>query len=275
MKIQFYTRKDTALSPKIPMPFYVFSVGQKSLAEKEVSFSSGIKNPFVEVVWSISGIGEIIYYGKHFQMQKNDIFFFLPGEDHELRGISKEWQSRWLCIDGPFAEANFLACKFPRFQRAAHECPVELFEEIAQWINCEDPLQTGRLAGLAVMILAYARGSDLSAPNSLSARCMEFVNNNFSNPELCIEMLCDKFQVPRSTLTKIFYDDTQRPLGNYIRDVRFGNALALLRGTELSVKEIARRCGYTELTSFSRMLRRAVGISPVEIRKRSRKTPKT
>ena len=275
MKIQHYSCKDTGLTPKIPMPFYVFSVGQKCLAEKEINFSSGIKNSFVEIVWSISGIGEILYYGKHFQMQKNDIFFFLPGEDHELRGVSKEWHSRWLCINGPFAEANFLAFKFPRFQRAAHDCPVELFEEIARWINSDDPLQIGRLAGLALMILSYARGTDLSAPNSLSARCMEFVNSNFSNPELCIEMLCDKFQVPRSTLTKIFYEDLQRSLGNYIRDVRFGNALALLRGSELSVREIARRCGYTELTSFSRMLRRAAGMSPVEIRKQSRKTRKT
>lgn len=67
----------------------------------------------------------------------------------------------------------------------------------------------------------------------------------------------------------------QRSLGNYIRDVRFGNALALLRGSDMPVKDVARRCGYTELTSFSRMIRRATGMGPAEVRKQNREAQKT
>ena len=274
MKIQHFFRKQKGELPKIPMPFYVSSVGNKILTEKEVDFAPEQKNYFVELVWSTSGIGEIVFYGKHFQMQENDIFYFLPGEDHEQRGISKEWHTRWLCLDGPFAEANFLAYKFPRFQRTEHECPVDLFDEIAKWISGEDPLQIGRIAGLALMILAYARGTNHLAPHSLYSRCMEFINSNYSNPELCIGMLCDMFQTPRSTLTKVFYDNMRRSLGNYIRDVRYGNALTLLRGTDLPVKEIALRCGYTEQTSFARLIRRATGMSPGELRKWNREVQK-
>lgn len=272
MKIEQYSREEAGILPKTPMPFYVFSVGNKVLSENEVEIANGLKNSFVEIVWSLSGIGEVTYYGQRFQMQKNDIFFFLPGEEHNLRGISKEWHSRWLCLDGPFAEANFLAFRFPRFQHTASNCPVELFDEIARWISSDDPLQIGRISALALMILAHARGEDLqlNTSNALYCHCLEYIKKNYSNPDLCIGMLCDVFQTPRSTLTKIFYDNMHRSLGNFIRDCRYGHALALLRGSDLPVKEVARRCGYRELTSFSRLIRRATGMGPVELRKQNR-----
>ncbi len=274
--LQEYSRGDADLLPKTPMPFYVWSVGTKVLKENEIAFAQGQKNSFVELVWSVSGIGEVIYYGQRFQMQKNDIFYFLPGEDHDLRGISREWHSRWLCLDGPLAEATILACKFPRFQRSAGDCPHELFDEIARWISTNDPLQIGRMAGLALMILAHARGEDRqsNSSNGLYSRCLEYIRKNYSNPDLCIGMLCDVFQTPRSTLTKVFYDNMHRSLGNYIRDQRYGHALALLRGSDLPVKEIARRCGYKEQTSFSRLIRRATGMGPAELRKQSREMQK-
>ncbi|MEI2999813.1 MAG: AraC family transcriptional regulator [Victivallis sp.] len=124
----------------------------------------------------------------------------------------------------------------------------------------------GKLAGLILEVLGSLRRS--SGPQgTLFERCVNYVRTHYDDPDLCIGTLCEVFDVPRSTLTKLFSENMQRSLGNYIRDVRYGNALALLRSSDLPFSEVARRCGYASYTSFCRLIHRATGGSPSEVRR--------
>lgn len=44
--------------------------------------------------------------------------------------------------------------------------------------------------------------------------------------------------------------------------------MSLLRGTDASVREVALRCGVAEPRTFTRFIKRAVGVSPLEVRKK-------
>ena len=44
--------------------------------------------------------------------------------------------------------------------------------------------------------------------------------------------------------------------------------MSLLRGTNASVREVALRCGVAEPRTFTRFIKRAVGLSPLEMRKK-------
>ena len=44
--------------------------------------------------------------------------------------------------------------------------------------------------------------------------------------------------------------------------------MSLLRGTDASVREVALRCGVAEPRTFTRFSKRAVGLSPLEVRKK-------
>lgn len=54
-------------------------------------------------------MGEIDFYGRKFKLEAGDVFYFLPGEAHVMRGLSERWKSRWLCFEGPLAVATFMA----------------------------------------------------------------------------------------------------------------------------------------------------------------------
>lgn len=56
-------------------------------------------------------------------------------------------------------------------------------------------------------------------------------------------------------------------LGAYIQRSRLHRAGAMLLASEFRVKEIAERCGYDSIYSFSRAFRRAMGVSPCAYRK--------
>ena len=61
----------------------------------------------------------------------------------------------------------------------------------------------------------------------------------------------------------------QTPLG-YLQTLRLSSARALLEAGDLSVEAIANQVGYADASSFSRLFRHELGISPGAYRQRFR-----
>jgi len=57
---------------------------------------------------------------------------------------------------------------------------------------------------------------------------------------------------------------------HYMRDLRIRQAQVLLRGTFLSVKEIAAKVGFGDRSHFSRDFKKICGMSPSHFRAKSR-----
>ena len=103
-----YTRTKEILSAP-PLPFYLFSVGEKRLFRGETAEMGSLKNPFCELIFGVEGIGELTLYDKNYLLNPGDVFYYLPGEEHRHRALSDRWTTRWVCFDGPLATATLLA----------------------------------------------------------------------------------------------------------------------------------------------------------------------
>lgn len=252
----------------LPMPFSIHSIGMKYVGAANRQITKEIKNSFVEIVWSVSGVGEVKLYDRVYQLRENDVFYYLPNEDHEMSAVSETWTCRWICFDGPLAEAVMLAYRYPRFLPDCGPCPEELFKRIEKGVVESDPMQVRILAGLLLELLARIGAGSTHEFHSgqIVKRCVEFVKSNLSNPDLNLPMLCENLGVHRSTLTERFQKHFGIPPGRYILNMRFTQAKTLLLGTALPISEIAERCGFSELSSFSRFIRRATGLSPLNFR---------
>jgi AraC-like DNA-binding protein len=68
-------------------------------------------------------------------------------------------------------------------------------------------------------------------------------------------------------LTTLFRRHTGRTVMAYVSEVRVRAALALLRNTDLSVSEVARRAGYTDPYYFMRVFKTREGCSPQAYRR--------
>ena len=111
-----YTRNKEVVSAP-PLPFYLFSVGEKRLLRGETAEMGSLKNSFCELVFGISGVGELTLYDKNYLCNPGVVFYYLPGEEHRHHALSAEWTTRWVCFDGPVAAATLLAYQYPRLQR--------------------------------------------------------------------------------------------------------------------------------------------------------------
>ena len=254
-------------------PFLFHSTGSITLEQGMSSFTSGMKSPFVELFINESGSGELKFWEKKFLLQDHDFFLFFSGEDREYKALSEVWRRRWIAFDGPLAEAILSAYRLPRFIRNRKAIPAGLLTVLEENAASEDPAVMTTLSGIILEILAFVVGAFRGNPpgDTLCRRCVEFIEYNYSNHDLCIDSLCERFQISRSSLTKMFRETMPRSPRLFIQDVRFKNAEALLSGTELSIREISQRCGYENPLAFARMIRRSTGQTPGEFRRRLKK----
>lgn len=255
--------------PSLPLPFYARSAGGKCIFQDEGRlFSSGLRNPFIELIWGISGIGELELFGKAFQMKEKDVFYYLPNEDHQSRAISPEWKCRWLVIDGFLAEAIFLSFKYPRHQSLEQGCPIVLLDRIEQQISSlanDDIRSTCELVFEIVSMIGKNNSSDLN--RDLVKASLELIRLNLSDSTFDINRLCELLNTSRSTLSKLFSVQMGVSPGVYLKQMRLVQAKALLEGTELPIKEVASKCGMPHVSSFSRTVSRDIGSSPQAYRK--------
>lgn len=71
-------------------------------------------------------------------------------------------------------------------------------------------------------------------------------------------------------LTTVVRRKTGRTVVEWVKERRMAEARRLLVGTDLSVEEVGRRCGYNDPTHFVRTFRRAHGVTPLGWRRAAR-----
>ena len=80
--------------------------------------------------------------------------------------------------------------------------------------------------------------------------------------EVSIEELSQKVNLNRTTLQKVFKEMYGLTINEYRTKARIQLAKNLLVSTDLSITEIAGRCGYENASKFSEVFKRNEGISP-------------
>jgi len=85
--------------------------------------------------------------------------------------------------------------------------------------------------------------------------------------EISIEELANKVNLNRTTLQKVFKEIYGLTVNEYRTKARLQLAKNLLASTELSITEIAGRCGYTNASKFSDVFKKNEGVLPKDWRK--------
>lgn len=86
--------------------------------------------------------------------------------------------------------------------------------------------------------------------------------------EFQLETLADRLAVSPRTFIRRFNQATGKPPKQYFQKLRINEAKRLLESTPLSVDDITEKVGYLDVSSFRRLFKREVALSPTEYRKR-------
>ena len=98
------------------------------------------------------------------------------------------------------------------------------------------------------------------------ARITEYIQNAYGE-NIDFERLSESYGYSLSRVRHIFRQEKNISIYQYLINVRMNEAKRYLKSTSLSVREIARRCGYKE-SNFVTMFNRRFGITPHQYRMR-------
>jgi AraC-like DNA-binding protein len=91
----------------------------------------------------------------------------------------------------------------------------------------------------------------------------------FENREVTpsLSEIAHRLRVSASLLRSRFRRITGKSVGRYVRELKLQYGCELLHDTSLSITEVAQRCGYDSVFSFSRAFHKTYALSPSSYRK--------
>ena len=123
-------------------------------------------------------------------------------------------------------------------------------------------------------------GTGRSAPESTAnpqyEKLVMLRNRIMKNPELPwnISDIAASLYLSKSYLQKIYKSYFNKSIIEEMIEFRIGSAKKLLSASDMTITEIARRCGYSSYNYFVRQFRLCEGVSPSEYRDNARKADK-
>jgi len=108
-----------------------------------------------------------------------------------------------------------------------------------------------------------------SHSDSLVHRAQQWLQSNMDR-EFRMSDLADALGISDRTLIRRFKSALDQPPLTYLQDLRLESARALLETSSLSVEDIVAQVGYGDTSSFSRLFRQRIGMSPGAYRGRFR-----
>ena len=124
-----------------------------------------------------------------------------------------------------------------------------------------------KIASFSENIQQYLAKHKEFQQSNLIDQCIEYMRTNISNTQFSLSSCAEQFDVAQQTLRRKFKEATGRTLSSYMTSLRIDHAKELLTSTSLDINEICEQCGYVDLSSFIRLFKSEVGVSPGKYRK--------
>ncbi|RTE10280.1 helix-turn-helix domain-containing protein [Paenibacillus whitsoniae] len=102
--------------------------------------------------------------------------------------------------------------------------------------------------------------------HALMKEIRSYVAENFTDPNLSLTLLSDRFQVNSKYLSQLFKEELGENFSDVLISLRMAYAQKLLVETMETVQDISVKVGYTNSISFSRIFKKCVGLSPGQYR---------
>jgi AraC-like DNA-binding protein len=143
--------------------------------------------------------------------------------------------------------------------------PLDLPEYIP---GRQEELFERQFPGCFSQICKHIRACKEKNISGLAWEVLHYINEHLYDPSLYITKIADHFNISAPTLQKQIKQSTGQTFLGYVEKRRLDRACDLLRNSRKSVTEIARACGFSQVSTFSRAFKHFYGFSPSKLQAR-------
>ena len=223
---------------------------------------------FEALSFRIRGNADYTHDNKEYHAETNDILFVPAKYDYTIHSNTSEdvLVVHFFIENSPLREMRVFTPVNPDvFQR--------LFSEICETWRVKPVGYKPKMAAIFYRILEQleiqqVKKELLVKPKTLQ-EALDFLHENFSNPETTVETTASHVGISSVYLRKLFHAQLNQTPLHYLTALRIEHAKALLKTGYYSVEEIATLSGFNDAKYFSSLYKKYVGISPSKRLKRA------
>lgn len=142
----------------------------------------------------------------------------------------------------------------------------QAIQNVKMKIGQKEPSGTDRKEGQDLDYLLKLPKGDKS---KYVMEALNFIAEHLSDQNLCVKMITDHLSLSESYLSYLFKKETSYTINAYITRYRIRYAMKLLQDCRIKVYEVAEKVGYRDITYFSSVFKKLVGVNPSEYQDRS------
>lgn len=239
-------------------------------------FGPAMRNHFL-FHYIISGKGRLeanqsvhLHSGQGFILYPNQISTYYADEEDP-------WEYIWLEFDGLRANESItlagMSANSPVYTPVSAEAGAEICRLMRYIVNHpSDPPM--RLVGYGMLLLVELVQSSSRRVNTGNARLRDFylrqatdyVDANYQN-DITIEEIAAASGLNRNYFGRLFKETMGETPQQFLLHYRMAKAAELLRGSQMTIKEIGASVGYENQLHFSRAFKAVYGTAPSQYRR--------
>lgn len=91
---------------------------------------------------------------------------------------------------------------------------------------------------------------------------IRYIEEHYTDPDLSVDKIATIFHISNSYFSRMFHEICNLSFPEYVNELRLNYSAQLLQTTNLNVKEIAARSGFSGVSYFGAQFKKKYGVSP-------------
>ncbi|MBI9009908.1 MAG: response regulator [Tenericutes bacterium] len=195
------------------------------------------------------------------------------GTTDEVKKILEEYRNEMKCLDGSILNPNHYIISLSNLILTFSECINDEVTDIIDDNFINKMMSFSSVDGLfnyteKVLLELRERNiqTNISRTQKIINDCCEYVNANYNDPNLSLNLVSDVLDISISYLSMLLKKNKNITFNKYVIQVRMEKAKSLLETTNEKIITIAEICGYNEVYYFSHSFKKYTGNSPKKYR---------
>lgn len=238
------------------------------------NWSGGHWHEGVELLLGLEGSIRILQDGEAVSFGPGQMAVINSGKFHIFSYHASHCRYDCLILNRDFLETHGLPVVGLEFESLiSNREPLKLFRELAMEMQEKRPFYKGEVLALALQLYTcLLRFHRLPEPREASRqpetvmRAVRYLREHLAD-ETAIEDACRDAGVSRYQICRLFRNYLDRSPVEFLNSLRCKEARTLILSGKCNVAEAARQCGIENLSYFSRLYRRYMGVLPSQEKK--------
>lgn len=225
-----------------------------------------------------SGSGKLVFEGKTYALHRGDCIFLSCLLPYSHTTSNDLWELVWAHFDGismpgiyrKYRERGGGPVFHPASLTPFEECLFSLYRTASSDDYIRDMRINESLSHLLSLIMGESwhpeNGTTGQGKSDAALRAKSYLDAHYMD-HITLDALASECYLNKYYLTRVFREKYGTTIGNYLNEVRIGEAKRLLRFSDDSLSEIGAQVGIPDANYLSRLFTRIEGISPTVYRK--------